>query len=600
MNNSQLTPFERNRYYAGKMLTSADFQAEQTYFNNKRRFANSLLYGAGVICGLGVFSLDDLSVLIESGVAIDGMGREVVIDSSVVKKLSAVDGFDALRTNEVSLCLRYKEDEVHTVYSVNRSDPDREYEYNRISESYQIFLLDTEDVPESFEMETEFLTRGVLLNDENFMMEFIMPATVSRGRNVKAVLRIEKISDADVSLSYSGILQIPAFADPDGNHEIQIVVDDVLLARGEVLEREYWMTAQEVAALETTIILKSGSVQAFESEKVIPAPSNLAMKIQLSDVKPRELVNREIGRMNLEMKNVGGQSDFIRLADLVLVRTDSAYIIEQVNDSHVKHYIAAPAQERLRNDYMEYFIKEADIRASIQEVPSDGDQKPLNLRTGDTPEVETGILEIPLSENTRRGDICYSGEIMHGLGKGNVYVEVGYEHIRDDEALGEASAKSTIYGNPALFADDQKNVVEVETAVRVLNDKGSFVVAVKLLQNVDFLVLTFRWVAIKFPAGNDLGIEDDYSGKSIAAETPTITMGTKESHFFGVRYNNMDPCSITYELTEANSGEITADGIYTAPGKEGVYEIRIFCTDMPVICTYAYAIVKKKGFDEEG
>ena len=600
MNNSQLTPFERNRYYAGKMLTSADFQAEQTYFNNKRRFANSLLYGAGVICGLGVFSLDDLSVLIESGVAIDGMGREVVIDSSVVKKLSAVDGFDALRTNEVSLCLRYKEDEVHTVYSVNRSDPDREYEYNRISESYQIFLLDTEDVPESFEMETEFLTRGVLLNDENFMMEFIMPATVSRGRNVKAVLRIEKISDADVSLSYSGILQIPAFADPDGNHEIQIVVDDVLLARGEVLEREYWMTAQEVAALETTIILKSGSVQAFESEKVIPAPSNLAMKIQLSDVKPRELVNREIGRMNLEMKNVGGQSDFIRLADLVLVRTDSAYIIEQVNDSNVKHYIAAPAQERLRNDYMEYFIKEADIRTSIQEVPSDGDQKPLNLRTGDTPEVETGILEIPLSENTRRGDICYSGEIMHGLGKGNVYVEVGYEHIRDDEALGEASAKSTIYGNPALFADDQKNVVEVETAVRVLNDKGSFVVAVRLLQNVDFLVLTFRWVAIKFPAGNDLGIEDDYSGKSIAAETPTITMGTKESHFFGVRYNNMDPCSITYELTEANSGEITADGIYTAPGKEGVYEIRIYCTDMPVICTYAYAIVKKKGFDEEG
>ena len=33
----------------------------------------------------------------------------------------------------------------------------------------------------------------------------------------------------------------------------------------------------------------------------------------------------------------------------------------------------------------------------------------------------------------------------------------------------------------------------------------------------------------------------------------------------------------------------------TAPGKEGVYEIRIYCVDMPVICTYAYAIVKKKA-----
>ena len=48
MKNTKLYPFERNRYYSGKMLTSADFQAEQTYFNNKRRFINNLMYGAGV------------------------------------------------------------------------------------------------------------------------------------------------------------------------------------------------------------------------------------------------------------------------------------------------------------------------------------------------------------------------------------------------------------------------------------------------------------------------------------------------------------------------------------------------------------------------
>ncbi len=34
--------------------------------------------------------------------------------------------------------------------------------------------------------------------------------------------------------------------------------------------------------------------------------------------------------------------------------------------------------------------------------------------------------------------------------------------------------------------------------------------------------------------------------------------------------------------------------LFAAPAKEGVYEIRIYCIDMPVICTYAYAIVKKK------
>ncbi len=57
----------------------------------------------------------------------------------------------------------------------------------------------------------------------------------------------------------------------------------------------------------------------------------------------------------------------------------------------------------------------------------------------------------------------------------------------------------------------------------------------------------------------------------------------------------MEPTSLTYEMTETGSGEITADGVYTAPNKAGVYEIKISCTDIPSICTYAYAIVEKRA-----
>ena len=55
----------------------------------------------------------------------------------------------------------------------------------------------------------------------------------------------------------------------------------------------------------------------------------------------------------------------------------------------------------------------------------------------------------------------------------------------------------------------------------------------------------------------------------------------------------------TYELTEKNSGEITSDGIYTAPGREGVFEIRISCAEYPLITTYAYAVVKKDSQEDE-
>ena len=596
MNNNKLYPFERNRYYAGKMLTSSDFQTEQTYFNNKRRFLNTLMYGSGVVCGLGVFSLDDLSILVESGVAIDGMGREIVIESSVVKKLSAVDGFEKLKSNDVSLCLSYQEKEVHTVYAINQVNTEREYEYNRIAEGYKLFLIDKSDIPLSFELESEFLAKGELFSDENFRIDIMMPATVSRGKSVKAVLKVTKLSDRDIRFSYRADLQIPAFTAPDGSREIAVSIEDLMLGAGRSREFDYWMMVDETPALETNVILKSGSASAVENGEVVAAPGNFTLRVLLSDAKPRELVTTEIGRMNLEMMGIGTQGDYIRLADLKLVRTDQAYIIEQVTENRIKKYVTAPSQELLRDGYMEYFTKEADIAPGVIQVSNDVVERPGRSMDLRQPQLATGVLEIPLGENPRKGEIYYSGEIMHGLGRGNVYVEVGYEFLNDDSSIA-SSAKSTIFGNPEFFNGEQMTVVNAETAIRVLNDKGSFIVAAKLLENVDYLMLTYRWVAVKFPAGNDLELEEDVTGKSISAVTPTVVLGTKESHFFGVEYHNMDAVSIAYELTEPGSGEITADGIYTAPNKEGVYEICIYCTDMPIICTYAYAIVKKKGLE---
>ena len=596
MNNTQIYPFERNRYYPKKRLSSADYTAEQAYFNNKRRFMNGLMYGTGVVCGLGVFSLDDLSLLVESGVAIDGMGREIVVESSDVKRLSALMGFEELKTNEVSLCLRYKEEPVHKVYAIDSSDPNQEFQYNRIKEGYELFLMDKEDIPDVFEMETEFLTKGVLMTSDHFNVEFVIPATVSRGNPVRACLKVTKLSSDDVKLSYHGILQTPIFLSEEGKNEISVDIEDVSLNEGEELIVDRWMKTLDTSAVETNIILKTGSAAGYENGKAVPVPANFTIKVLVSDMKPREIVNREIGRLNLEMRSIGGQGDYIRLADMNLVRTDSAYIIEDVTEIGAKNYVTAPAQEMQRYSYMEYFQKPTPIGQQGVSTQAYVDKYVRGDSAGGGPEIATGVLEIPLGENARKGDIRYSGEIMHGLGKGNVYVDVGYEYLREDETLG-ANAKSTIYGNPNIFTNDQRSAVDAETAVRVLNDKGSFIVGARLLNNVDYLVLNYRWVAIKFPAGNDLGLHDDFTGKSISPETPTVRMGTKENHYFGVRFNNMDKVSISYELTEAGSGEITSDGIYTAPSKPGVYEIRIYCTDMPVVCTYAYAIVEKKGYE---
>lgn len=595
MVDNQLYPFERNRYYTGKMLTSADFRAEQTYFNNKRRFINNLMYGTGIVCGCGVFSLDDLSVLVESGVAIDGAGREIVLESSVVKKLSAIDGFEELKTEHVSLCVRYRESETQSVYAVNQRESGQEYEYNRISEGYQLFLADTEELSDTYEMENEFLVCGELLESEDFHVELVIPGTVCKGRNVRFLIRITKKSPKDKRLSYYATLQAPAFLFPSGGHETEICLEDITLQEGGTIEREYWMTVSKQAGSDTELIVKSGSVRALAEEEAVTAEEGISLKLMLADCHPRELVSREIGRMSLEMRSAGADGDFIRLADLRLVRTENAYIIEEVNEIGIKKYISAPAQELLRESYLDYFRKEAGNAATPSKIIQC--EEPVH-NPPHMPQMATGILEIPLGINAKRGDINYSGEIMHGLGRGNVYVEVGYEYIVDQPTEG-TSTRNTIYGSPKLFRQEEVQDVDAETAVKVLNDKGSFIVAAKLLKNVDYLFLTYRWVAVRFPTGEDMEPEESSAGMSIYVETPTVILGTRESHFFSVKYHNMESCSLGYELTEPGSGEITMDGIYTAPAKEGIYEIRIYCTDRPFICTYAYAIVKKKGYEED-
>lgn len=599
MKNSELLPFSRNRYYKGKMLTSADFEAEQLYLNNKRRFVNQMLGGSGIVCGLSVISLDDLSIMIESGVAIDDAGREIVVENSIVKKLSAIDGFENLRTNQASLCLRYQEKEGQPVYAVNHREGQKEYEYNRMEETYELFLQDTEDVDNGFAMETEFFTGGVLFENQDYRIVLRIPANICAGYYVKAVVEVEKLSDEKNALYYEAILQTPALTSIDGKQEVTILLENVSLEKGRKCTREYWLLAQSEELADTSIMLKSGSVKAMQNGVDVTPGGGFSWKINVIDENPNALAARETGKVSMEFRFMGGMAGVIRLADMKLVRTESAYLIEAIEEKSVKSYILTMRDAKLREEYEQYFNKKLPFyeNSGLQQAAVTGIGEGREHRDYGAPRIETGIVEIPLGENARRGDICYSGEIMHGLGKGNVYVEVGYENLEEDTVLGK-NAKTTVFGNPALFAPGQAPVA-AETAVKVLNDKGSFVVALHLLQDVKQLVLTYRWVAIRY-AGEDVNEEfNSNPNQSISAVTPTIVVGAKENYFFQVKFNNMKPCSVAYELTEPGSGEISADGIYTAPAKEGVYEIRIYCTDKPLICTYAYAIVKKKVTEEQ-
>lgn len=579
------------------MLTSLDFESEQRYMNDKRRFLNSMVTGSGVVCGLNVVSLDDQSLLIESGMALDGTGREIVIENSVVKKLSTIEGFEELRTGEICLLVRYAEKEAQPVYAINRQDKEKEYENNRIEEGYELFLKDMEDLGEDYEPETEFYTGGLLFESADYSVSLRVPASIPAGQYVRLELAVEKLSDNKAALNYEGILQTPVLTTLDGQQELKVHLENVTLERGKKLVKEYWMLAQTEESSDSSIMFKPGSGKALVGGVEEPIIAQLNTRIAIVDESASHLAARQTGNVNIELRGMRGSEDAIRLAKLTISKTGAAYLIETVDEKSIKTYLPTMRDAWKREEYKDNFSKRYPFyEAAGVSAPAGVTGTAGNVVADKTPRFETGIVEIPLGENAKKGDICYSGEIMHGLGPGNVYVEVGYEYL-EENSFNKTPAKATVYGNPELFEKDKVGV-DAQTAVKVLNDKGSFVVAVKLLQNVRMLVLTYRWVAIRYDSENLKEELETYTNQSISALTPTIVLGTKESYFFQIKYNNMKECSLTYEMTEPGSGEVSADGIYTAPSKEGVYEIKISCTDKPMICTYAYAIVKKKTVEE--
>ena len=591
MENNKLLPFERNRYYVGKLLTSADFQAEQAYGNHKRCFLNGMMFGSGIVCGLSVYSLDDLSVMVDSGVAVDGCGREVVVESPVVRKLSAVEGFEGLESDRALLCLRYREENVHPVYTVQGQESGENYECNRIREGWELFLQDSASAAPVCPPELEFLTSAVLYRDEDYEVTCTMPARTPCGASVRLDITVRRLHDAAAPMTLCAALQTPAFAAEDGSHELKIEWRDICPEDEATMHR--YLTAQKTPAEESLLLADSQSIHVTINGADRTADENFSLRAGVTELTAARVVDQAVASAGLEARDAAGGRDYVALAEIVLQRTRSAYLIEEVRTETVRQYIRTAADSALRQELGEWFRAPTAAAAA----PAEARQSAAPAERPQASAFATGVCEIPLGAGMRRGQVAYSDEIIHGLGPGTVFVSVGAEYLADDPKLGTA-ARSTVYGDVTLFPQEQTPVTAAETAVKVMNDRGSFVVAARLTKDSTQVVLPLRWVAVLLPGGEESKLQK-LAGKSIAAMQPTVVMGTRESHFFNVRFNNMEPCTLSYELVEKDSGEITPDGIYTAPGREGVYEIRISCAEQPLISTYAYAVVKKKSALEE-
>lgn len=73
-----ITEPSRINYFFGRLLTPEDFQQEQQAIRARHWLHNRLLHGFGIVTGFDV-TVDAESIEVSAGVAIDALGREVIL-----------------------------------------------------------------------------------------------------------------------------------------------------------------------------------------------------------------------------------------------------------------------------------------------------------------------------------------------------------------------------------------------------------------------------------------------------------------------------------------------------------------------------------------
>jgi hypothetical protein len=72
---------KRPRFFSGKLITPEDLEFEQQYFLKRLKRHNQTLHGFGIVFGLKV-TVNAGQILVESGLALDCEGNEIVIGTT--------------------------------------------------------------------------------------------------------------------------------------------------------------------------------------------------------------------------------------------------------------------------------------------------------------------------------------------------------------------------------------------------------------------------------------------------------------------------------------------------------------------------------------
>ncbi len=590
--NTDFFPLERNRYFYGKLLTVRDFEIEQKYMRNSSQLVRRLVYGAGVVCGLGVSASDDSTLMIESGMAIDYLGRMVTVEEPMLRKLQMIDGQDALKGRESAyLCLEYKETDREPVNAVGATSGESR-QYNITREGSRLFLSAQEPDYRALLEASGKDNVSVLYTSDELSLVLSVPESVCAGREFTVELLVVK--NEKTPPVYFQLNGDSGFVDSeDGRLHLEFRESPEETRR--VYQVGFRLKARQMSDLQSALLPSGGEIDLELGSHRYKNYVEVGAKCFLCrDSYQLAARNRRIDNLEHRLK---GRDIPIYLAKLELLHSAGSTFLVSVTNLPFSQRIS---QESSASDdggprtvttsvrSLEYWQK-PDVKANYQ--PSTG---ALHFDFGiPSPEqydyaVSHGTVDLTLPGGMRVNRKLYSEEIPHGLGPGTVDVRLSIEFADH----GTADETALCFGNSEVFvkSKEKNGVPWVEAAAVVYPRRGTMRIGLWLHDMVEGNRITVHYFAQKPERDTSRILAQRRIGLSITPEFSRV--GVRGTIRFQAEVTGSEDKSVRWVVKEENGGVIDHNGIYQAPELPGTYEITAISNSDENVTASAFVIVE--------
>jgi hypothetical protein len=584
------SPIERNRYFYGKLLTVRDFNTEQDYNELKRRLLNRLVVGAGVVCGLGVSASDDATLTVESGMALDYLGREIVVDKALIRRLEMLEGYGELAGHDDAyLCLGYDESQEEPVNAAGSSSDSREC--NRVRETYRLWLS-----PDPPDYAALLKAQGagnvsVLYASEELTIVLCTPEAVQAGGSAELTALVVK-SDKTLPVRFT-LEWDNGFIDNGGGRIVTEYTQAANSARN-VAEVKFKYTVRDMSDM---------AAQFF--------PSGVELNVEIGSRAYKNFLQPDVGvyvcgtperyeeyvRISDSLDDHASGGDMpIYLAKLELVGISNRIFLGAVTDLPFGQYLRRG--ERGGDDGDGGAL--TDVTTSVKTLEywqspavraiSDGGSLHLefSLPKPENYDYRTshGYVDVAMPGGIKVNSKYYSDEIAHGLGPGNVNVRLAIEF------MGGSGAAAMIFGNADVFRakNSEVNPPWAEAAAVIYPERGTMRVGVWTHDTVEGNSLRVHYFADK--PDRDTRPLIDEPQMSVAITPEIARVGRREKLQLEANVGGGADKAVIWSVKGDGCGSVDENGVYQAPESRGTYEVTARCRADENVAASAFIIVE--------